>query len=503
MAGTADWTSTGNKGNQWINKLTQGVQWDSPGTVTVISSYIAGMNGDELLTVDTQWPITAYQPVQAEIAAFRSAMQLFEQVCNVKFQEVPSLTNADLIWASTDNAANDFDGAGPEEPALGWADFPGSIYNAAVGDEQSIISINWEAYDLDITNPNVVARGTYSFITMIHELGHALGLAHPHEGGAGDTPFPGVSNDQDMGSYAMNQGIWTTMSYVDGWKTAPHGQSPSWAWGWQAGPMALDIAALQAMYGANMTFQSGNNTYRLPDSNGVGSYYSCIWDAGGIDRLEGAANRVNTIDLRAATLEVGPGAGGYVSYAKGIHGGFTIAKGVVIENAKGGSLSDVLRGNGVANTLNGLADHDKLYGGGGADRLWGSSGNDTLRGDNGNDTLGGGTGKDVLEGGAGADDLVFTSLKHSAIGSGRDTIRGFTAGVDDIVLTDIDANGSASGNGSFRLDTGGSFSRGEIRQTMTSDGLLIRLNADGDGDAEMEILVTGVTRPLAGSDFLF
>jgi serralysin len=416
---------------------------------------------------------------------------------------VPSLTNADLIWASTDNAANDFDGAGPEEPALGWADFPGSIYNPAVGDEQSVISINWQAYDLDINDPNVVVRGSYSFITLIHELGHALGLAHPHEGGAGDTPFPGVGNDQDVGSFAMNQGIWTTMSYVDGWRTAPHGESPSWVWGWQASPMALDIAALQAMYGANMSFRTGSDTYRLPDGNGVGTFYSCIWDAGGTDRIEGAANRANTIDLRAATLEVGPGAGGYVSYAKGIHGGYTIAKGAVIENAKGGGRSDLLRGNEVANTLDGLADDDKLYGRGGADRLWGGSGDDTLRGGDGNDVLGGGTGKDILEGGSGADDLVFNSLNHSAVGSGRDTIRGFAAGVDDIVLTKIDANGSSSGDGAFRLDTGGSFSRGEIRQTMTSDGLLIRLNVDTDRDAEMEILVTGVTKPLTDADFLF
>ncbi len=31
--------------------------------------------------------------------------------------------------------------------------------------------------------------------------------------------------------------------------------------------MALDIAALQHLYGANMTYRTGNDTYRLPQAD--------------------------------------------------------------------------------------------------------------------------------------------------------------------------------------------------------------------------------------------
>ena len=32
-------------------------------------------------------------------------------------------------------------------------------------------------------------------------------------------------------------------------------------------PMLYDIAAIQYMYGANMSYNTGNNVYLLPDSN--------------------------------------------------------------------------------------------------------------------------------------------------------------------------------------------------------------------------------------------
>ena len=34
--------------------------------------------------------------------------------------------------------------------------------------------------------------GGFGFITIIHELGHAMGLSHPHDGGGASTNFPGI-----------------------------------------------------------------------------------------------------------------------------------------------------------------------------------------------------------------------------------------------------------------------------------------------------------------------
>ena len=285
------------------------------------------------------------------------------------------------------------------------------------------------------------------------------------------------------------------MSYNDGWRTGPN--NLPWevtSYGFQAGPMALDIAALQHMYGANMTVRTGADTYNLPGGNRIGTFWSCIWDAGGIDTVQGAGARSNTIDLRAATLLAAPGGGGFVSYADGVRGGFTIANGVVIENAIGGNYADSIRGNQAANRLTGNAGHDKL---------WGLGGNNVLIGGAGNDVLNGGSGSDRLHGGLGADDFVFATAFESAPTTMRDVIgAGFERGTDDIVLTDIDANQLLAGNQAFRLDTDSVFSAGEIRQTVVNGNLLITMNINGNAQLEMSLLVEGVTAPLAASDFL-
>ena len=104
-----------------------------------------------------------------------------------------------------------------------------------------------------------------------------------------------------------------------------------------------------------MSTRTGDDVYDLPLTNTIGTGWSSIWDAGGIDTISGAGSTTSvTIDLRAATLIKGAaGGGGFISQAGLIGGGFTIAKGVVVENAIGGSRNDRLVGNSSANVLDG------------------------------------------------------------------------------------------------------------------------------------------------------
>ena len=88
----------------------------------------------------------------------------------------------------------------------------------------------------------------------------------------------------------------------------------------------------------------------------------------GIDQIVYSGARDTNIDLRAATLHYEYGGAGWMSYATGIYGGFTIANGVTIENAAyAGSGNDMLIGNDVANILDGGAGADRMEGGGGDD----------------------------------------------------------------------------------------------------------------------------------------
>jgi serralysin len=292
-----------------------------------------------------------------EITAFGTAMAAYSAVSRLSFALAISVADADMVWWQL-NLGDGFLGRhDPPRDGPSWG-----VFN-----------------DHDRSWP-YLRQGGQGFTTIIHELGHAVALAHPHDGGSGPSPtrFPGVSANEetDTGTAGLNQSIWTVMSYNVGWD----GADVTWSYGGQAGLGAFDIAALQALYGANHSTRTGNDTYVLRMVTGPGTGWSCIWDAGGIDTISaGATVRGATIDLRAASLREGsPHAAGFPSHGQGIAGGFTIAKGSVIENAVGGSGNDLLVGNGSNNVLKGR------------------SGADTLRSQVGNDTLVGGGGRDVF-----------------------------------------------------------------------------------------------------------
>jgi hypothetical protein len=155
------------------------------------------------------------------------------------------------------------------------------------------------------------------------------------------------------------------MSYNTGFPT--EGNPSTYDYGYEIGPMALDIAQLQATYGANMTHATGDNSYTLASVNATGTGYQAIWDAGGTDEFVYTGSASVTIDLRAATLNAELGGGGFVSKADGIYGGFTIANGVIIENATGGSNDDILIGNDADNMFTGGYGDDVANGGLGND----------------------------------------------------------------------------------------------------------------------------------------
>ena len=224
--------------------------------------------------------------------------------------------------------------------------------------------------------------GGFGYITLLHEVGHALGLEHPFD----DDLFPGVSGQLERGWYDLDQGVYSVMSYDDGWAVRG-GVNTSTPYGFTATPMALDIAAIQAAYGANTTTNLGATSYALPGANTAGTFFSSIWDAGGEDEIAYDGSGDAFVFLGEATIDATATGGGLISHVEGIRGGYTIAQGAVIENARTGSGDDLVAGNDVANDLNGGAGADTLVGFGGDDVIQGGAGNDVIYGDSDLSTL--------------------------------------------------------------------------------------------------------------------
>ncbi len=194
-------------------------------------------------------------------------------------------------------------------------------------------------------------------VTLIHEIGHSLGLSHPFDGPA---KLPGVDTDFDLGQFGLNTELATRMSYIPGAHVDHPGLEIT---GEPSAFGALDIAALQLLYGANTSTGTGDTFY------GETAVLNTIWDNNGVDSIDFSAATDNAvIDLRAATLETEANGGGYLTFigrenGTVAHGGYTIAFGVAIENAVGGSGDDRLTGNQLANALTGGKGNDVIDGG--------------------------------------------------------------------------------------------------------------------------------------------
>ncbi|MEL6479311.1 MAG: LamG-like jellyroll fold domain-containing protein [Pseudomonadota bacterium] len=171
---------------------------------------------------------------------------------------------------------------------------------------------------------------------------------------------------------------------------------------------------------------------------------------------------------------------------------------VDVENLRGGTKHDQLRGD---------AGDNVIMGGGAGDRLYGRSGDDVLGGEAGNDVLYGNAGADVMTGGSGNDRYVYFGLADSRPGDGfRDIITDFDqSGADRIEVWRLDADTTRGGNQVFDFVGTAEFSgtAGELRYQRFPglDETIISADVDGDGAADFEIELTGVVT-LQQSDFV-
>jgi Ca2+-binding RTX toxin-like protein len=167
--------------------------------------------------------------------------------------------------------------------------------------------------------------------------------------------------------------------------------------------------------------------------------------------------------------------------------------------------NDILYG-GIGNDdLRGEAGADVIYGQDGNDKLLGGDGIDTLSGGSGSDSLAGGLGADKLSGGSGADAFVFEKTDFAAgVAQSMDQIMDFSAAQGDrINLSAIDAVSSTSIDNKFAFIGAGAFTKiaGQLRYEVSGSDSKLLGDVNGDGVADLAILLKGVTS-LAAADII-
>lgn len=416
---SVSYTEVAASGDFRIDDLFEGLKWGGRQGTGVTLTYSFPATGSRLWSTSA----SAYGPTSGsgepwsrdyaglstdQQAATVSALAQWANVANITFVRVSesATTVGDIRVAWTYGA----DIADAQAYAYSIASSPASAdiwLNPYAG--------NWDGF----------AVGGYGYNTVLHEIGHTLGLTHTF---AGSGSLGGaLPSAQDGYRYSI-------MSY-----SAWPGDSRSDVNFQPTTPMLYDLLAVQYLYGANRNFHSGNDTYSFTQGQ---SYFQTLWDGGGSDTIVwNASTESARIDLRAGQFS-DLGQSLLYTLSNGTQridaDTVAIAYGVTIENADGGGADDTLIGNDAHNVL---------------------------RGGDGNDTLTGGAGQDTLDGGSGIDTAVFNGARASYTLGGTASAR---------TVTD-------------RVGTDGMDNLGGIERLHYSDGWLA-LDLDGNAGVAARVL---------------
>jgi serralysin len=289
------------------------------------------------------------QFTQVQINATLQALAAWSDVANITFVRVDSGTgysnSASILFGNYSSG---------QSGAAAFAYSPGSTASTSNAGDVWINS--------SIANNQNPVYLQYGLHTLVHEIGHSIGLSHPASYNASEGQTITYANNA---IYYEDSRQYTVMSYFSETNTDGY-----FGGRYASAPLMDDIAAAQRLYGANMSTRTGDTTYGF-NSNAGQAWYSAtsatsplifaVWDAGGIDTFDfsGYSNISQTIDLRQ----------GAFSSVGGLIGNVSIAIGAVIENAIGGSGDDRFYGNSSDNRFTSNGGSDRVEGGLGIDTV--------------------------------------------------------------------------------------------------------------------------------------
>ena len=275
--------------------------------------------------------------------------------------------------------------------------------------------------------------GADGFLTIMHELGHALSLKHGHS----ETLTPPSPRSEIALADNVNDNEFSVMTYAS-WLGSPINQFkpvPTSAWEGSAPQsfMMYDIAALQSLYGANYGKVGSADVYRWDGASGqetinggaapftglssTGKIFSTVWTQGATTTYDLHNFSQNQVD------DLRPGA-----FLKFSDGQLADLNNQVAQGTPGyiaqGNIYNALVFHGDQRSL--IAN---LITGAGDDTLIGNDRDNHLSGGAGRDTISTNAGDDIVSGGAGADTLHF--------GAGHDTLRDSLADLNGDVVFDF------------------------------------------------------------------
>jgi len=341
----------------FIDAITNGYAWQLDETRTIDWSISSGFNGE-------YWtdPVMVYQYVN-------QALDWYSRYIDVNFNFVGWFEDPSAAYAASSEINISLDGAGEFISGTSiWAigSFPATAwegdYSGQAGD--IFLNINSEANYLESYAP-----GSAGWFLLLHELGHTLGLKHPHDdGGTGRPTF------SELGISGLDIDWVTIMSYADNWQQNLLTLDP-------ATPMALDVLGLQYLYGVDSTWNAGDGSYNPGLYEDV---YATYWDASGVDVIDtssaGEGWFILLPDIRfSSEIDVLAGLATPVAeWDAGDPHTLTWLLGD-IENVSGSGYADRITGNELDNRIEGGGGDDVFYASGGSDRIFGGAGEDLFR----------------------------------------------------------------------------------------------------------------------------
>ena len=389
-----------------VSPLVGGSKWSSPGTDANHGDL------DNALTYsywDGTSPYNYTEGTRTTVESHGSGNQ-------VAHDKVFSLWDA-VSSFSIDKVTEDGDGTpvgdlrvaftdGVPSGSAAFAYYPSST--AAGGDIYYSTTIDTNGNSVDFVD------GEYNWVTALHEVGHALGLSHPFDGGSKDKSTMNLNLDfqrNTVMTYVQRDRNYT-LSYNNNTGAASIGTTHT------STPGLLDIEAIEAIYGSGgWNYNNGNDTVygggadgfatldnsydgirTIVDSGGTGdtldasgvtatgsiinltpgTYSSINYYATQADKINAlvtngsqaakdwfAAQLTNLDALASASNSY------YTAYSReALYRGqdnVGIAHNTWIENAKGGAGADTITGNAKGNEITGNGGNDTIDGGAGTD----------------------------------------------------------------------------------------------------------------------------------------